>query len=519
MIGMWLKARLAHQLEVPMSIRRMACFGLALSVMCLASRSQSSTYWPSEKWRTAPPESQGIDSHLLATAIDQVIEKHLGVHSLLVVRHGYAVVDASFYPYDGRTPHDLASVTKTVTSVLTGIAVAQKLIRLDQPLLPLFPKESPANADARKQKITLGDLLRMESGLDCGYAPGEQELEQMKRSANWVEFALSLPMKYDPGTHSSYCSPGYHLLGSAIAAAARVREAEFARKYLFDPLGIRGVVWADDPQARSHGWGDSHLFPQDVAKIGYLYLHGGNWNGTQIVPADWVAMSTAVPAGAPGGHGAMGYEWNVTNGPNGRQYGGIGRGGQSLIVWPDLDTVVVSMAGGNPGQIAQLVRQAVVSGQALPPNPSAYAQLNQRVSDAGRPPAAGAASPLPSMAASISGALYEFPVNPSRLDSLSLTFGKNGEARADVEYYGQPLSFPIGLDGVYGLGPNGPFHMPAGATGKWIADDEFLLDLNFVANINHYTLDIRFDRDQIQVTANEASGLIRNGRLIGKRRP
>jgi len=295
-------------------------------------------------------------------------------------------------------------------------------------------------------------------------------------------------------------------------------EAEFAEKYLFRPLGIRDVVWADDPQRRSHGWGDSHFYPQDVAKIGYLYLHGGAWDGQQIVPADWVAMSTAPATGARGDHGVMGYEWNAANGLNGRQYGGTGRGGQSLIVWPELDTIVVSMAGGNAGQIAQLVRPAVKSGEALPPNPGAYAHLNERAAAAGKPPAAGAPSPLPSMASSISGAVYEFPVNSSRLDSLSLTFGKNGEAHVDLKYYGQPLSFPIGLDGVYRLAPNGPFHMPAGAMGKWTAENELLLDMNFVANINHYTLAIRFDADQIEVTANEASGLIRNGRLIGKRR-
>ncbi len=508
----------AHKLEFPMSLRRAVCIGLSLLAMCLISGGQSSTYWPSPEWRTATPESQGIDSQTLADAIDQVIEKHQGVHSLLVIRHGYAVVDATFYPYDGRTPHDLASVTKTVTSVLTGVAVSQKLIRLDQRLLPLFPKESPAKADAQKQKITLGDLLRMESGLDCGYAPGEQELEQMKRSPNWVRFALSLPMKYDPGTHSSYCSPGYHLLGSAIGAAAGVSEADFGRKYLFDPLGIHGVVWAEDPQSRSHGWGDSHFLPQDVAKIGYLYLHGGTWNGKEIVPADWVVMSTATPTSERGSHGAMGYEWNATDGPNGRQYGGTGRGGQSLIVWPDLDMIVVSMAGGNAGHIAQLVRQSVKSDQALPPNPLAFAHLRERVVDAAKPPAVGPSSPLPPMAFSISGAIYEFAVNASRIDRLSLEFAKNGDARVDMAYYGQPLSFPIGLNGVYRVGPNGPFQMPAGAMGKWIGENEFLLDVNFIANINHYTLDIRFDGDQIEVTANEASGLIRNGRLTGKRR-
>ncbi len=491
--------------------------GLALWAMCPEVSGQSSTYWPSQKWRTATPESQGIDSAALASAISQVTEKHLGVHSLLVIRHGYAVVNASIYPYDGATPHDLASVTKTVTSVLTGVAVAQKLIRLDQPLLPLFPKEGPADADAQKKKITVGDLLRMESGLDCGYAPGERELEQMKRSANWVQFALSLPMKYEPGTHSAYCSPGYHLLGSSIGAAAHMSEAEFGKKYLFEPLGIHGVVWADDPQNRSHGWGDSHFLPEDLAKIGYLYLHNGEWDGKRIVPADWVAMSTAPATGERGGHGAMGYEWNVVNGPNGRQFGGTGRGGQSLIVWPDLDMVVVSMAGGNAGQMAALVRQAVKSDQPLPANPQGNQGLEECVSAARKPPAANEPSAPPSTAAAISGAVYKFPVNASRLDSLSMTFAKSGAARLDLTYYGQPLSFPIGMDGTYRLGPHGPFHMLAGAMGKWNAENEFLLDINFVANINHYTLDIRFDGDQIDVTANEASGLIRNGKLTGKR--
>lgn len=496
---------------------------LHLSLVFLAMRpalvGQNSTYWPGPKWRTATPESQGIDSEALAAAIGQISEKHLGVHSLLVIRHGYTVVDAAIYPYDGASPHDLASVTKTVTSVLTGVAVKQKLIRLDQPMLPFFPKEGSATPDAQKQKITVENLLRMESGLDCGYLPGEQELEQMKRSANWVQSALSLPMKYAPGTHSAYCSPGYHVLGSVIGAAAHMSEAEFGKRYLFDPLGIHGVVWADDPQNRSHGWGDSHFFPQDVAKIGYLYLHAGAWDGKQILPAEWVAMSTAPPTGARGEHGGMGFEWNVTSGPGGRQYGGTGRGGQSLIVWPDLDMIIVSFAGGNAGQMAQLVRPAVKSDGALPPNPTAYAHLTERIQEARKAPAADAASSLPAIAASISGAVYAFPVNPSRLDSLSLTFAKNGESRVDLKYYGQPLSFPIGMDGAYRLGPNGPFHMPAGATGKWVGENEFLLDVNFVANINHYTLDIRFDGDQIDVTANEASGLIRNGRLTGKRRP
>src|SRR4029453_8147015 len=108
------------------------------------------TYWPGVEWRTATPESQGLDSEALASAIAQVREKQWGTHSLLVIRHGFVVADADFYPYRSTAPHDVASVTKTITSTRTGVAVAQGVLRLDQPVLSFFPKESPAETDDRK---------------------------------------------------------------------------------------------------------------------------------------------------------------------------------------------------------------------------------------------------------------------------------------------------------------------------------------------------------------------------------
>jgi hypothetical protein len=227
-------------------------------------------------------------------------------------------------------------------------------------------------------------------------------------------------------------------------------------------------------------------------------------------------MSVTPPPGARTDPGGFGVEWGASAGANGRQFGGTGRGGQSLIVWPDLDMIVVSTAGGNAGQIASLVRQSVTSDAPLPANAPAHARLRENAAAAAKPPAAGPSSPIPATAASISGKVYSFPVNPSRLDSLALTFASDGKARVDVKYYGEPLSIPIGLDGVYQVGPHGPFRLPAAATGTWTSDTEFLLDLNFIANINHYTLALRFTPGQtLEVTANEASGLIRNGRLVG----
>jgi CubicO group peptidase (beta-lactamase class C family) len=492
-------------------------FLLIALVFTAAIHADSSTYWPGKQWRTAQPESQGIDSQALAAVLDHVREKHLGVHSLLIIRHGYAVLNAAFYPYNPAVLHDLASITKTITSTLTGIAAGQGILDINRPLLPFFPDEQPANPDEQKRSITVRHLLRMESGLDCGYLPGEQELEQMKRSANWVKFALALPMKYAPGTHAAYCSPGYHLLGSVIATAARETEFDFARKNLFEPLGIREAIWPPDPQGRTHGWGDSHLFPSDVAKIGYLYLHKGEWDGKRIVPADWVAMSTAPHPADRTVPGGLGYEWNASNGPNGRQFGANGRGGQSLIVWPDLDMIVVITAGGNAGQLAPLIRQAVKSDTALPAAPAAFRGLQEKAAAALKPPSPEPVAPLPALAASISGAVYRFPINSSRLDSLSLKFAGPAKAAVTVNYLGSEFAFPVGLDGRYALGPYGPFHLLAGAMGKWTSENEFQLDLNFIANINHYNLALRFSGDEVEMAANEASGLIRNGKIKGVR--
>jgi CubicO group peptidase (beta-lactamase class C family) len=463
-----------------------------------------------------------VDSRLLTAAINQVMEQHLGIHSILVIRHGYAILHADFYPYSSDSPHDMASVTKSITSAVAGIAVGQGLIRMDQPMLSFFPTERPQNPEPRALRITVGDVVHMESGIDCGYEPGERELELMKQSPDFLRFALSLPMRYDPGTHASYCSPGYHILGSLVAAEAHRTELDFARRSLFEPLGIRTVVWASDAQGRTHGWGDSHLFPEDAAKIGYLYLHGGQWGARQIVPRDWVTASLTPPPGARGDPGGLGYAWNARRGPEGLQFGGEGRGGQSLTVWPDLDTVVVILAGGDPGPIEggirQAIRKAIQSDRPLAPNPEAWRHMQARAAQAAQEPPPQPAPEMPAMAAEISGAIYDFPVNASRLGDLSLEFRAPGEARVMVKYQGETLTVPVGLDGRYRRGPYGPFHLLAGATGKWTSPNEFLLDLNFIANINHYTLRLRFEGDHLEMADDEASGLIRSGRVIGTRR-
>ena len=155
---------------------------------------------------------------------------------MLVVRDGVLVLDAYFYPYLGEQPHDVASVTKSVTSTLVGIAVDRELLSLDQNVLSSFPDVDPGSPLGAKADIELHHLLSMSSGLDCGRSPGEPELYQMLASNNYVEYALQLPMALAPGREFAYCSPGSHLLSAMVSDAAGQSSFEFASKQLFNPL-------------------------------------------------------------------------------------------------------------------------------------------------------------------------------------------------------------------------------------------------------------------------------------------
>lgn len=265
-----------------------ACMLLAWACSSCSSNSSSSP----ESWSLSTPEEQGIDSATLATVIEEIDQRDLPVDSLQIVRNGYLVLDAYFYPYFGDRLHDVASVTKSVTSTVVGIAIDRGLLELEQPVLPLFPEVAPELPSDMRADIELQHLLSMTSGFDCGYEPGERELHDMIASDDHVKYALNLPMKVAPGTEFSYCSCGSHLLSAIITKVTGVSALDFAREHLFAPLDIEDVTWPSDPQGITRGWGSLQLHPRDMAKVGQLFLNRGNWNGTQVVSVDWVDKAT-----------------------------------------------------------------------------------------------------------------------------------------------------------------------------------------------------------------------------------
>jgi hypothetical protein len=198
------------------------------------------------------------------------------------------------------------------------------------------------------------------------------------------------------------------------------------------------------------------------------------------------------------------------------EFGGNGRGGQRVAVWPEKDMIVVITGAGYPAaEVMPAIAKSIRADKPLPANAEGVKQMRAMVAQAAVVPAPTATTDLPAMAKTVSGVAYEFPRNASRIDGLQLTFAGRSEAKLTVKYLGTNLNFPVGLDGVYRLGPYGPLNLLAGATGHWTSDTDFALDLNFISNINHYTLAIHFGGDQMLVDVSESSGLIRNGHLTG----
>jgi CubicO group peptidase (beta-lactamase class C family) len=448
-----------------------------------------------------------LDSEKLADAFREMRTRKLKIHSLLIVRHGRLVFDAVFYPYDEADPHNLASVTKSVMTTLVAIAADEGKLDLDKPALSYFPGRAIANRDERKERITVRHLTGMTSGLDCVGEHDEPTLHQMDQSPDWVQFALDLKMANEPGTVFSYCSPGMHLLSAILQNATGMTALEFAKANLFAPLGIKDVVWPADPQGVTRGWGDLHLYPSDAAKIGYLWLKGGMWDGKRIVSKDWVEQSSRAQTKT----GAAwvddyGYGWWVMTGEEIPQYAASGRGGQRIAIFPSLDTVAVVTGGGlDPGDALSLVGGALASPtKALAPNPAGDAKLKEALEEIRRPPLAGPVSRAPAMEQTVSGRTYRFAANPLQLQTLKLDFDGSADGRIAMTFAdGQPpREGPIGLDGVYRFSP-GENGLPVGIRGRWQDEGDFIAEYDGVASIDAFDLGFHFSDGRVSLRAKD----------------
>lgn len=314
--------------------------------------------WPTKKWSISTPEDQGMDSNILSGADKRIDENYLNVFSLLVIRHGYLVYEKYRQGIDKDTYNPVHSVTKSVMSALTGIALREKLItNIDQKVSDFFPEYFTEIDDINKREITIRNILTMTAGLETV----DNNYNGYFSSGDWCAYTIKKPLLDKPGEKFVYNTGLPHFLSGLITKTSKMSTLDFANKFLFSQIGISidkqvpQKRWDKDQIGYYGGGSGLYLTPTDMAKFGYLYLKNGLWDGKQIIPEEWIGESTkrqitVSPGGDIGYYGDYGHLFWIlkikdkVHNKDYLTYYALGTGEQKIVIIPDLDMVVVITA-------------------------------------------------------------------------------------------------------------------------------------------------------------------------------
>lgn len=331
-----------------------------------------------DDWETASPEDVGFDGAVLCKITQELAAQgrtaarpdRRNVHAVLVVRHGKLVFEAyaagedenwgeplGVVPHDAATKHDVMSISKSVVSLLFGIALERKLIAgTDVPVMSFFPEYAELKTP-KWDKILLRHFLTMTPGIDwnedTAWMDPYNTVRAMSEAADPYRYILGREVLYEPDERWQYNSGATALLGAALKKATGKPLDQFAKEALFNPLHIEDFEWSGMINGEPAAFGGLRLRPRDAAKIGQLVLNGGTWQGQRVVPEDWVKQSTK-PRFDTSWYGMQyGYQWWLGTSPFGAGrtvdwIAAFGVGGQRIFIVPTLDLVVVTNAGLYP---------------------------------------------------------------------------------------------------------------------------------------------------------------------------
>lgn len=284
------------------------------------------------------PLTTGLDSALMAGALARA-DSLEQLRCLLVARHGDILAE---WCYRGAEPDGYAnvkSVSKSIVSALVGIAIAEgHLEGADQMVAPLLD-EHLDTAGPRKERITIGHLLSMQSGLE---RTSGRNYGAWVNSANWVRDAIRRPMVEEPGARMLYSTGNYHLLSAILTEVTGQSTLAYARSRLGEPLGISIPAWERDPQGIYLGGNNMRLSPRAMVHFGELYRNGGRDDGRQVVPTDWIRSSLEPRTRSRWSGEQYGYGWFLGEAAGYRMFYAWGYGGQFIFVIPDLELVVAA---------------------------------------------------------------------------------------------------------------------------------------------------------------------------------
>jgi CubicO group peptidase (beta-lactamase class C family) len=302
---------------------------------------------PGGDWPVSTPEAQGLDADLVARLYDNA-SKLETIYSLLVFKNGYLVAEDYFHIGSAEQRVNIHSVTKSITSALVGIALDQGcLSSLDQPMMESFPELADLVRDPRKKQITIRQLLQMRAGYP--WEESTKELFELLYAGFRPSTLVDVQLVRDPGTGFEYSNLTSHLLGIIVARACETDLKSFAQEHLFSPLGVEPGFWQQDWEGYYLGYSDLDLSAHDLAKFGLMVLNDGQYEGAQIVPADWVRDSRQIysenawkiKVGRNWRDNGYGYQWWSIRAGDHRYSLAWGHGGQQVVVLDEPDMVMV----------------------------------------------------------------------------------------------------------------------------------------------------------------------------------
>jgi CubicO group peptidase (beta-lactamase class C family) len=312
---------------------------------------------PGEDWKVSTPAEQGLDPKLVAELYHDAAELET-LYGLLVVKNGYLIAEGYFNEGSVEQLSGRQSATKSFVSALVGIALDRGcLSSVDQKMVDFFPEFAGQTDDPRKEQITIRDLLQMRAGY-----PDEERtppyFEELFFSDNWhwVPHLVDFPLTSDPGTAFNYSNLTSHLLGVIVARACETDLQSFAQEHLFSPMDAEVGHWTADADGYNFGMSEINVTARDMAKFGSLYLNGGEYEGEQVLSADWVRdslqrYSEDIKVGEwitskYGSFRGLGYGYQWWSARAGRHHFNYaaGHGGNYIVLLDELDMIIVTTA-------------------------------------------------------------------------------------------------------------------------------------------------------------------------------
>ena len=454
------------------------------------------------------PEIQGVASSAVLGFIDAVETSGIELHSFMMLRHGHVLAEAWWNPYRADTPHMLYSLSKSFASTAAGLAIAEGKLSLDDTVLSFFPDDAPAEVSDNLRAMRVRHLLSMSSG------NAEDTTGAISRLGgdNWVRRFLACPVEHAPGTHFVYNSGATYMVSAIVQKVTGERLLDYLTPRLLEPLGISGAAWETCPRGIDLGGWGLKVKTEDIARFGQLYLQRGVWNGTRLLPEEWVEQATSFQVSngdKPDSDWSEGYGfqfWRCRHGA----YRGDGAFGQYCVVLPEQDAVVAITSGLKDMQAAlNLIWERLLPAFAGVPraaDPAAEQEL--RTISTSLKVAVPAGEPASSHAVEVSGRTYTLEPNEQRYEAIGFEFDQNRCTIRIRNQHGEHR-MACGLRGEW-LHTTTPLSQPdaetIAATGAWTDEATFTFRLCFTETPFCPILTCSFEGDVVRIDYRQNCG-------------